>query len=245
MVPAAAPTADLSRGEATRRHIKLVALRLFATQSLEAVSIRAIVKAAGQKNAGSINYYFRSKDALIRELIEDVARLLDAHHQRLLSALEASGDPITVRGILAILTAPPDSMAEDGGDDHALRFLAMVMINHRDLLFQVVQGGVDRGIRRCFEHLRQLLPDYPAPLVQQRLMLAMLYLFAVGSSREAAREQPEAWRNLWGHPAAHENLLDAMEGLLTEPPSPGTLAALATPAPKLQKAAERRRRGQN
>ena len=235
--------ADVSRGEATRRHIKLVALRLFATQSLEAVSIRAIVTAAGQKNAGSINYYFRSKDALIRELIEDVARLLDANHERLLNALEASGAPITVRGILTILTAPPDSMVDDGGDDHALRFLAMVMINHRDLLFEAVQGGVDRGIRRCFEHLRQLLADYPAPLVQQRLMLAMLYLFAVGSSREAAREQPDAWRNLWGHPAAHENLLDAMEGLLTQPPSPATRSALAASAPRPQKTAIRPRRG--
>lgn len=241
-MPAAASTADLSRGEATRRHIKGVALRLFATQSLEAVSIRAIVKAAGQKNAGSINYYFRSKDALIRELIEDVARLLDAHHERLVTALERSGEPLTVRAILAILTAPPDSVADANGDDHALRFLAQVMIYHRDLLFEAVQDGADRGIRRCFEHLRRLLPDYPAPLVQQRLMLAMLYLFTVGSSREAAREHPDAWRNLWGHPAARENLLDAMEGLLTQPPSPATLSALAVSAPRPQRAAARPRR---
>lgn len=227
------PPRDLPRGEATRLHIKQVARRLFATRSLEAVSIREIVKAAGQKNAGSINYYFRSKDDLIRELILDVARLRDAHHEARLNALEAAGEPLTLRAIVAILAEPPHIAADgQGADDHALRFLNMVMINHRDLLFEAVQGGADRGIRRCFDHLRRLLPELPAPLVQQRLMLAMLYLFAVASSREAAHAQPDRWRHLWGHPAARDNLLDSIEGLLRQPPSPDTLAALDT-SPRL------------
>ncbi|WP_204308286.1 hypothetical protein, partial [Klebsiella oxytoca] len=87
-----------------------------------------------------------------------------------------------IRAVVAILAEPPQIAADDpGADDHALRFLNMVMINHRDLLFAAVQGGADRGIRRCFDHLKRLLPALPAPLVQQRLMLAMLYLFAVAS----------------------------------------------------------------
>ncbi|MBN8939843.1 MAG: TetR/AcrR family transcriptional regulator [Rhizobiales bacterium] len=220
---------ELGRGEATRRHIKQVARRLFATRSLEAVSIREIVKAAGQKNAGSIHYYFRSKDDLIRELILDVARLRDAQHEERLNALEAGGEPLSIRAVVAILAEPPQIATDDAGaDDHALRFLNMVMINHRDLLFAAVQGGADRGIRRCFDHLKRLLPELPAPLVQQRLMLAMLYLFAVASSREAAHEQPDQWRYLWGHPAARDNLLDSIEGLLRQPPSPETLATLGT-----------------
>uniref|UniRef100_UPI001954D09E hypothetical protein n=1 Tax=Klebsiella pneumoniae TaxID=573 RepID=UPI001954D09E len=83
-----------------------------------------------------INYYFRSKDDLIRELILDVARLRDAQHEERLDALEAGGEPLSIRAVVAILAEPPQIAADDpGADDHALRFLNMVMINHRDLLF--------------------------------------------------------------------------------------------------------------
>jgi hypothetical protein len=114
-------------------------------------------------------------------------------------------------------------------DRHALRFLNMVMINHRDLLFDALQGGADRGTRRCLAHLRVLLPDLPPTIVQQRLMLLVLHLFAVSSSREAAGEQPEAWRALWGNAAVEYNLLDMIEGMLTAPVSPATRAMLDEP----------------
>jgi hypothetical protein len=100
------------------------------------------------------------------------------------------------------------------------------MINHRDLLFGALRDGADRGIRRCLAHLRRFLPDLPARIAQQRLMLLMLILFAVSSSREAAREQPSVWRALWGTPASSENLVDTLVGLLTAPVSAETEGAL-------------------
>ena len=114
-------------------------------------------------------------------------------------------------------------------DDYGLRFLNMAMINHRDLVFEALQGGVDRGTRRCLAHLRRFSPDLPEPLIQQRLMLVIMYLFAVASSREAARDRPDVWRNLWGHPAARDNLIDTVEGMLTQRPSAHTLASIGRP----------------
>ena len=64
----AGPDQDqLRKGERTRRRLKKTALRLFAQRGLENVSIRDIQAAAGQKNNGSITYYFASRDALIRD----------------------------------------------------------------------------------------------------------------------------------------------------------------------------------
>ncbi len=232
-------TDDLSRGDATRQRIKLTARRLFATRGLDAVSIRQIVVASGQKNAGAVNYYFQSKDALIRELILDVARILEEDRARLVDELEASGRAITMRDLLTILmhvpgvdsqSRPTGSRASRGpGDEqHALRFLNLVMINHRDMVFDAVKGGVDQGTRRCVAHLRAFMPaDLPPATVQQRLMFLVLEIIAVCSSREAAREHPEVWRSLWGQPGALDNALDTFAAMVTAPASAETLRASA------------------
>ncbi len=230
------------RGVSTRQRIKIAARRLFALHGLDAVSIRDIVQAAGQKNAGSVNYYFRSKEALIAELIRDGADLLERDRNHRVDTLEAAGGPRCARDILEILIHFPQPDASSGGDETALRLLNMVMINHRDLLFEALQGGADRGTRRCLAHLRGFLPELPPAIVQQRLMLLMLNLFAVSSSREAAREQPTVWRSLWGQPASDQNLVDTMLGALTCPASPETLAAMTPEAatPSLVHAARRK-----
>lgn len=163
--------ANPSRGHATRRRFKLAARRLCATRRLDAVSIRDIVRAAGQKNVGSVNYCFGSKDELIRELILDVAEFLESERNRLIDALEATGEPIAPRQLIEILAHAPRT--QDAGarhENHALRFLNMVMINHRDLLFDALQGGADRGTRRCLAHMRALLSGLRPAIVQQRLM---------------------------------------------------------------------------
>jgi AcrR family transcriptional regulator len=41
------------------------------------VSVRDIVLAAGQRNSGSLRYYFGTKEDLARELVADGAKLID------------------------------------------------------------------------------------------------------------------------------------------------------------------------
>jgi len=219
---------EMQKGEVTRQQIKLAARKLFSTRGLDDVSIREIVKAAGQKNAGSINYYFQSKEELVRELIADTARLLDDDHNRRLDELESRGGPRSIHEVVDILIFYP-TIDSAGGvrDNYALRFLNMMMINHRDLIFEALQGGIDKGTRRCMVHLRRFAPDLPQEIMQQRLILIIIYLFAAASSREASGEKPWLWRNLWGHPASRHNLIDTVEGILMQQPSEETLACVA------------------
>ena len=58
-----------------REQIKLAARRLFAIRGIDGVSVREIVEAAEQKNHGSLAYYFGTKEALVRELVADGAKL--------------------------------------------------------------------------------------------------------------------------------------------------------------------------
>lgn len=73
MVRSTKEVLDLSNERTDTRHnIKVAARRLFAEHGLEAVTVRQIVAAAGAKNGGSLNYYFKSKEGLILELINEI-----------------------------------------------------------------------------------------------------------------------------------------------------------------------------
>tara|TARA_B100000749_G_C18450136_1_gene476050 strand:- start:8294 stop:8908 length:615 start_codon:yes stop_codon:yes gene_type:complete len=54
----------------TREIIKKYALKLFAQHGFEKCSVRMITHAAGV-NLGAVNYHFRSKDHLLKELIDE------------------------------------------------------------------------------------------------------------------------------------------------------------------------------
>ena len=90
----------------TPERIKRVARRMFAERGVDGVSVREIVSLAGQKNNGSLHYYFRNKEALVRELVREGARLIDDRRNALLDATEARGGPNTVREIIEILVRP-------------------------------------------------------------------------------------------------------------------------------------------
>ncbi|MGG7566201.1 TetR/AcrR family transcriptional regulator [Rhodovulum sp. DZ06] len=215
------------KGEQTRARIKRAALTLFAQKGLDGVSVREILKLAGQKNAGSINYYFSSRADLVQELIRDVAVILDEHHTRRLDALEAAGGPHTLRELAEILIdAPSLSDPNRQEDDRSLRFLNMVLLNHRQNLFDAMRG-LDGGTRRCLTRMREMMPEIPQRILAQRQMLAMIYVIGATSTREAARDDPDAWARLWGGEATRETLADTVVGIMTAPVDAATLAALA------------------
>lgn len=219
-------TSAPGKGERTRQRIKSAALKLFARHGLNGVSVRDINQAAGQKNAGSINYHFSSRDDLIRELVFDVAKIIDNAHNDRIDALEASGGPRTIREVVEILVQTPSISDEDPvADDYSLRFMNMVLISHREMLFDAMRGQ-DRGTRRCLAHIRRMAPEMPAEVLQQRLMLVIIYLITAASSREAALVDRSAWENLWGHKSARDNLADTVVGIVCAPVSGETLESL-------------------
>jgi AcrR family transcriptional regulator len=66
------------------------------------VSVRDIVVASNQKNGASLHYYFRSKEALVRELVADGAKRIDGRRNQMLDELEARKRPPHLREIIVI-----------------------------------------------------------------------------------------------------------------------------------------------
>ena len=61
----------------TREGLKSAARKLFAERGFDGVTVRDIIQAAGQRNGASLYYHFRTKEALVLELVVDGAKLID------------------------------------------------------------------------------------------------------------------------------------------------------------------------
>lgn len=90
----------------TRQQLIIAALKLFAEQGVNAVSLRAVNQAAGAKNSGAVHYYFNNKQGLLEGvvgfLLDEVVRLRgDA-----LDLLLARSEPAGVEEILSEFFRP-------------------------------------------------------------------------------------------------------------------------------------------
>ena len=204
------------RGDATRDQIKLAARRLFALRGIHGVTTREIVAATGQKNGGSLHYYFRTKEMLVRELIVDGAKLIDERRNAALDAAEVEGGPQTLRDVIELLVWPSTNLGEvEGEEDSYIRFISNLGLQERALLSEVLAGQWNSGYQRCLEHIRRLLPAIPARILQQRLVFLSLSLRAIMAAREAALDHRREHMRFWTAPDTMENLIDWMEASLT------------------------------
>jgi AcrR family transcriptional regulator len=211
----------------TRDLLKLTARRLFAHRGLDGVSVRDIVLAAGQRNSGSLHYYFGTKENLARELVSDGAKLIDQRRNSQLDDIERAGGPRRLREIIEILVWPSTGLAgEHGEEDTYIRFITLLQMSHRQLFLDALEGQWASGYERCLAHIRRLLKDIDPVIVSQRLVFMSLYMRAAMSSREAALEAGSQSHHFWSAETTMQNLMDTIEGILRPAPSPQTRSAL-------------------
>jgi AcrR family transcriptional regulator len=211
----------------TRDLLKLTARRLFAHRGLDGVSVRDIVLAAGQRNSGSLHYYFGTKENLARELVRDGARLIDQRRNRQLDDIERAGGPRALRDIIEILVWPSTGLAGDRGEeDTYIRFITILQMSHRQLFLDALEERWASGYERCLAHIRRLLKDIDPAIVTQRLVFMSLYMRAAMSSREAALEAGSQSHRFWSSEITMQNFIDTIEGILRPAPSRQTRSAL-------------------
>ena len=211
------------KGDETRDKIKAVGRELFSRYGIDLVTTRDIAKAANQKSVGSVNYYFRSKDDLILEILADAAWEHDKLQMQWLDRLEAEGAEIGLRDILKVLTLPDSPEAEEH-----IRLFAMLNIYRRDLMQTVFPKRWDKAYHRCLAYLETQLDYYDKKLLRQRMYFLIPYLWTLLATRHRPEHQNfQFWAHLWSNPVSIENLLDTAEGLLRQPPSEETLTAMA------------------
>ncbi|WOJ98201.1 helix-turn-helix domain-containing protein [Congregibacter brevis] len=177
--------------------LKAEAQRLFANRGIDGVTVRDIAKAAGQKNAAAVGYHFGSKEALIRALIVDGAKIIDARRNNLLDALEESTGPNSISQIVDILIYPSVNLAAPGETDTYNRFLRMLTMSHSDLFEDALEGRWNSGYQRCLKHLRGLMPSKSRTIQNQRFIFLGSYLGGVLSARETRLDDTSRAHSTW------------------------------------------------
>ena len=197
-------------GDLTREKIKRTAEALFAARGFNAVSIRDIVEAAEQRNTGSLHYYFRTKEALARELVAEGVRRIDEDRNQRLDQLEAKGGPRNVRELIELLAYPYFVDAD------FMRFLSRLMQDNFELFLEGAKGQ-DSGFMRVIAHVLRLLPEIPKGVLLQRFQLIIVYLTSMLALQSSGRHGDESWARFWQAPGAEDMLLDTVEGMLRQP----------------------------
>ncbi len=215
--------------EVTRRNLKRVARRLFAERGVDGVSVREIVEASGQRNAAALHYHFGTKDDLVRELLLDGAKLIDDSRQAILDELEAAGGPRSVRDVVAALVTPNLTMRGEAGEEETyLRFIVALQAHHRELFRELLEERWGHGYQRGLTHLRRLLDQLPAELVNQRLVFMGMAMQAWLAAREAAVDHSGPGKHrFWDAGSTTDSMIDSLTGLLEAEPT----AALAAQFP--------------
>ena len=112
-----------SRGDLARATLLDAAERLFAEQGIEAVSLRDICAAAGQRNHSAAQYHFGDRRGVVAAVFERRMGVVNERRQAMLDRWEHAADPTDVAGLVAAIAVPlTDVVAET--DAWYGRFLA-------------------------------------------------------------------------------------------------------------------------
>jgi len=153
------PTAD----QDTRGRLLDAAIRLFADAGFKRVTVRAICRAA-HANVAAVNYHFRNKLGLYREVTEVGITVLQ---ETTTLAVQAASTGTPEEKLSAYIRVVTERLVGSTGHEWLQRFIAREMADPTPALASLV----DRGLRPRLEHLGriigeilQLPPDDPRVL---------------------------------------------------------------------------------
>jgi AcrR family transcriptional regulator len=98
--------ASEKRGDRARAALIENAERLFAERGIEAVSLRDVCAAAGQRNHNAAQYHFGDREGLVAAVYEARMRLVDERRHAFLDALRADGRDRDIASLVEAVVAP-------------------------------------------------------------------------------------------------------------------------------------------
>ncbi|MFC8530766.1 TetR/AcrR family transcriptional regulator [Nocardia sp. NPDC057227] len=206
-----APRADATLS--TDRRLVAAAERLFAERGIDAVSLRAVMAAAGA-NVASVHYHFGSKDALVRAVIRARGGEISVRRAELLDAAGASAP--SPRALAEAFVRPVAEAMAAGGGDWVTVVADVITVNH-GALRQVTEEFTAQAVRFT-ELLTRLHPELPPRTVRFRLTQAMTFTFQTLGDRDRLRDILALSGT---HLTADEvlaELLDTVTAILAGPP---------------------------
>lgn len=161
----------------TKTRILRVSEKLFATQGIDAVSLRTISTAIGQKNKTAAQYHYGSKEELIKAILLDRMVTINQHRQCLLDDLLQSytgseADDSRLRQLVEVLFEPfVQLLLDDNGGRYYVRFTAQLFSQGKGMNMLADPALVFETHNQLFKLIKKQLKDLPKQVLTQRLML--------------------------------------------------------------------------
>ncbi len=195
--------------------------RLFAERGVDSVSLRQIGAAAGQKNNSAAQYHFGTREALLQAIFVHRMTRINERRLAMLRALQEEGRGEDVRGLVAAAFVP---LAETVGDrehpTYYVRFLSQVAFQAGFSVIGSATAEVVEGFALVLEALREVMHEFPAPVVVERMQLVNRLIVGALAELEraaAADEVDGTWREV-----LVPDLVDLGVALFMAPVSPTT-----------------------
>ena len=198
----------------TRLRLVETAERLFAEHGINAVSLRDVSAAAGQRNRSAAQYHFGSRQGLVLAILEHRMAAINRDRAARLAS-DPSGD---LRTLVEALVVPLVAAVPLDGTSYYATFLSRAMVDGelRELTF--AQEWMS-GLRRVLRLLDASLAERGVPARRHRVRFANTMLTHVVADYErASRHRPgprHRSRQLAGE------LVDAIVALLDAPEGGG------------------------
>lgn len=144
----------------TRNRILDAAERLFAEQGFHLTTLRQITQAAGA-NLAAVNYYFGSKQALIRAIFRRRLDALNAARLERLDAVESDRGRPDLEAVLDAFVEPALEFTQ-GGDAEGQRFMQLLLRAFADrdtALHDAMRQEYAHVMRRFADAVSAALPD--------------------------------------------------------------------------------------
>jgi AcrR family transcriptional regulator len=124
-------TGDTGRAADARSAIISAAESLFAAQGIEGVSLREIMRVAGQRNTTALQYHFGDRDGVIKALVEKHMQSVALRREALLDLIESRPNVELRDAAIAFVAPLIDKLFDPDGGRNFLQIAAQ-LVNRAD-----------------------------------------------------------------------------------------------------------------
>jgi len=176
----------MARGN-VREALLAAAIKLFASNGYNAVSLREIAKEAGV-NVGSLTYHFGSKSALLREIYQHNAASMNQRRLELLGEARRIHDSDDrLRAVLRAYVVPAfiSSSEHDGGGAEFTRMRAILSAEGNEDAKAIIAATFDGTSRAFLDAIADCVPnaDVEGLVWRSQFLLGSLYYALINPER--------------------------------------------------------------
>ncbi|MCP4925111.1 MAG: helix-turn-helix transcriptional regulator, partial [Gammaproteobacteria bacterium] len=174
----------------TREALLLAGERLIAENGIDAVSLRQINTAAGQRNSSAAHYHFGSKEALVRAIFDYRMERVNRNRQsRLETICQQSDKQPQPRQLVETLVCPiTEEIVNSEGGSFYIRFLAQAIGHPQTNANKFSENLLADAANIAFKLLQEAVPKIPRLILGQRFGLMWEMIIHALADRERGSE---------------------------------------------------------